>query len=97
MMVVGIRLGCLVLRAFGGRCYGARIFVIRLMGQIVMKRLSTGQKAPGDGVAFFAGLVIYSLLILIPVVGWIVSFAAMLFGLGAAIEAMKETYAKSKA
>ena len=95
--IVGIPLGFVLLLASSVMLYGARIFVMLLMGQIVMKRLPIGQRGAGDGVAFFAGLVIYSLLILIPVVGWIVSFAAMLFGLGAAIEAMKETYAKSKA
>ena len=91
--IVGIPLGFLLLLASSVMLYVARIFVILLIGQIILDRF---YKQKGEGLAFFVGLVLYSLLAFIPVVGWFVSFGAALFGLGAAIETVKELYTHAK-
>lgn len=87
--IVGIPLGLLLLLVSSVILYIARIFVMLWAGHAVLEMLKTQR---GQGFAFFGGLVLYSLLSLIPVVGWIISFGAVLFGLGAAAESLKETY-----
>ncbi len=95
--IVGIPLGFLLLLVSSLLLYGSRIFVMLLLGKFLLGRLSARENGEmGQGLAFFLGLAVYSLLVLIPVVGWFVSLGAMLFGLGAAAETVKEIYVKPK-
>jgi len=95
--IVGIPLGFLLLFVSSLLLYTSRIFVMLFLGQFLLDRFSVRKnREERQGLAFVLGLAVYSLLILIPVVGWLVSFGAMLFGLGAAAETVKEIYVKPK-
>lgn len=95
--IVGIPLGFLLLLASSLILYVARIFVMLWAGELFFERwnvLRTPKRSLGA--AFMVGLVLYSLLVFIPVIGWFVSFGAILFGLGALAETAKELYGKRK-
>jgi len=87
--IVGIPLGFVLLMLSSVILYVARIFVMLWMGTLIFERL--GKQVP-DAWAFGVGLILYSLLVLIPLVGWAVSFFAVVFGLGAAIGTFQERY-----
>jgi cytochrome b561 len=60
-----------------------------LLGMIISEKL---HKNISDAWAFTIGLVLYTILAQVPVVGWIVSFGAALFGLGASVQTLKDKY-----
>jgi len=87
--IVGIPLGLILLTFSSFILYVARIFVMIAIGTFILKRFGKS----GEGFwTFVIGLVVYSLLVLIPFIGWIISFLAALFGVGAAIQAFKDQY-----
>ena len=91
--VVGIPLGFIVLTLSSVLLYGARIFVMVLIGVLILERFG---KESNDMRAFIVGLIVYSLLVLIPIIGWAISFLAVLFGLGAAIQTLKQRHFSKK-
>lgn len=91
--IVGIPLGLILLTLSSFILYVARIFVIIAIGTFILKRLS---KTGGDFLAFLIGLIVYSVLVLIPIIGWIVPFFSALFGLGAAVQTFKDLYVRKK-
>jgi uncharacterized membrane protein len=52
--------------------------------------------APGRYSAFLVGLIVYYLLAIIPVIGWLVVLLVVLFGLGAELTARKELYTAAR-
>lgn len=60
--------------------YFSKIFVAYAIGKKASELLNSTW---ARGVVFLAGLVLFYLLSALPLIGWIVSFAALLFGLGA--------------
>jgi cytoskeletal protein CcmA (bactofilin family) len=70
--------------------YVARIFVIAWGGQTI---LGSFGGAHGRYRAFVVGLIVYSLLQVIPLLGGLVTMAAVLFGLGALLFVKKDYYA----
>jgi len=90
--IVGIPLGFVLLFISSLILYTARIFVMLLIGRLLIDLL---RGKSGLILAFFVGLLVYTLLVQIPVVGWAVSFLAALFGVGAAVQTLKERVQKS--
>jgi hypothetical protein len=100
--VVGIILFSLVLTtplaliltaAFFILLYWARIFAISRIGEAILRRL---RATPGRYSAFLLGLILYYLLAIIPVIGWLVVFFVVLFGLGAELAARKQFYTAAR-
>lgn len=83
----GVPLGFVLLAFSSVIFYVARIFAILWAGTLLLERFG---KKENEMRAFGLGLLLYSLLIFIPIVGWTVSFLTVLFGLGAALVTLKE-------
>ena len=87
--VVGIPLALILLASYLITIYLARIYVIFWAGVTIFERLG---KRVHEGWALVVGLIIYFILTIIPVIGGIITFVVVLFGLGAAILTKKELY-----
>jgi len=93
--VVGLPLGLILVPIYLICIYIARIFVIYWVGIMIFNR--TGRKLH-EVWAFVLGLAIYYILTLVPVIGGIVTFLTVVFGLGTALVAKRYVYlaARSK-
>lgn len=80
-------IGLILFALYGPLVYLARVYAMTCLGQFLFR----GQ-ADSSSLAwpFVAGLVLYSMLALIPVVGGLVTLLAILFGLGALLMTKKE-------
>lgn len=87
--VVGIPLALILIASYFITLYIARIYVIFWAGVTIFEQLGT---KVSEGWAFVVGLVLYFILTLIPIIGGIITFFVLLFGLGAAILTKKELY-----
>lgn len=89
MTVVGIPLAFILMVGFLIELFLTKVYVALLMGQKALEGLGQhGRK----GWAFLLGLVIYTIITLIPVIGGIVAVLATLFGLGAIVLAKLDFY-----
>jgi cytoskeletal protein CcmA (bactofilin family) len=86
--VLTIPIALILTAAYCILLYWARIFTISRIGEAILRR-SAGT---GGVSAFLVGLIVYYLLALIPVFGWLVVVLVMLFGLGAELTARKQFY-----
>jgi cytoskeletal protein CcmA (bactofilin family) len=82
MTVIGIPLGVLLLALYLMSLYVARIYVMACAGQQLVAWSSRPIQLSW---AFVSGLVLYTVLKLIPIVGAFVSLSAVLFGTGATV------------
>lgn len=87
MTVVGIPIGIMFMALYTATVYLARVYAITWAGQLVLRWVSGSSSLAW---AFVTGLVVYSFLSLIPFVGWLLSLATILFGLGALLLTKKE-------
>lgn len=88
--VVGIPLALLIVAAYSCGIYFARIPVFVWAGRMLLGWFGR-EWSPGWALA--AGLFLYSLLTLIPIVGGLLTLAAALWGLGVGFMAIREFYA----
>jgi hypothetical protein len=91
--VLAIPIALILTAAFFILLYWARIFVIHRIGEAIVGRI---RAAPGRYSSFFIGLIVYYLLAIIPVIGWLVVTLVVLFGLGAELTARKEFYTAAR-
>jgi cytoskeletal protein CcmA (bactofilin family) len=87
--VLGIPIGLIVGASYLILLYWGRIFAISWLGEAILRLFRAG---PGSTWAFVIGLIVYYLLTLIPVVGWLIVWLAVLFGLGAELMVRKNIY-----
>ncbi|MER3424591.1 MAG: hypothetical protein C4293_16600 [Nitrospiraceae bacterium] len=87
--LVGIPLGLLLFALYLVGVYLVRVFVMAWVGTLLFDR--SGRSLYTDW-SFIAGLVLYFVPTLIPVVGGLLTLSVILFGLGAAALAKKELY-----
>ena len=80
--VVGIPLALILLALYLIGLYLAKIFVISWAGTSILQRWG---KAERTFWAFFTGLILYSLLTLVPFLGGLIGLFVIFFGLGAAV------------
>ena len=83
-------IGVLLLALYGATVYLARVYAITYVGQILIRRQEDSSSLAWP---FVAGLVLYSVLSLIPVVGGLLTLLTVLFGLGALLVSKKELIA----
>lgn len=89
LTMIGIPLGVLVLVGYGFALYLAHIFTAMFIGKKIYQSLS---KTKNAYLAFALGLLVLTLVTIIPVVGWMVGFFSMLVGLGALLQTKKLVY-----
>jgi len=83
--IVGIAVGVIALALWGVAIYLAQVPVGLLIGRLVLGRFRAVQSRGLMLAALALGLLILKLLSLIPYVGFFITLAAMVFGLGAAV------------
>lgn len=93
VIVIGIPLGIILLALYGIVIYFARIPVIYLMGQWLLSKFTTKEHRVWSLVI---GLLVYGILTVIPIIGALVSFFAMVFGLGAWLMAEEQVYKEAR-
>jgi cytoskeletal protein CcmA (bactofilin family) len=91
--IIGIPLALILLALYLISLYLARIFVIYWIGRLVLEK--TGNRV-SEVWAFVLGLVVYAIVTLVPVVGGLVTFFAILFGLGTAFLTEKSVYSAAR-
>ncbi len=80
-------IGVILLALYLAMVYLARIYAITCLGQLLFRRPPDSSSLTGP---FVAGLVLYSILSLIPIIGGLVTILAILFGLGALLIGKRE-------
>lgn len=88
-MVVTLPIAVILAAALGILLFFGRIFVISRIGEAI---LSTRK-----GWAFLIGLVLYYVIVLIPIVGWLFVLLVILSGLGAELMARRQFYLEARA
>ena len=91
--IVGMPIAFILLALYLISLYLVRIFIIFWAGTTIFER--TGRKLH-EVWALIVGLVVYYIITLIPIIGGLVTFFVILFGLGAAILTKKEFYSAAK-
>jgi hypothetical protein len=92
--VLGIPLALVLTAAYLIALYWGRIFALHRLGEAICHLF---RASPRPGWAFVLGLVVYCVLALIPVVGWVVALLVVLSGLGAELIARKDVYVAARA
>jgi cytoskeletal protein CcmA (bactofilin family) len=87
--VVTIPLALIVLAVFCIVLYVAKLFFIYLLGE---KIIATFNKTLPAAVVFIIGLLLFEIVVLIPIAGWIFDMAAVLLGLGSLMIEKKHVY-----
>lgn len=88
MTIIGIPFAFMGVFAFLMLAYFAKIFVAIALGQWVVRYINR----KGDVWALVAGLLVYALLTLLPLIGWLVTLATVLFGVGAYLIVERDYY-----
>jgi len=88
-IVLTIPIAVILTAAFDTLLFWGRIFVIGRLGEAIM--------GPKRGWAFLLGLVLYYVIALIPIAGWIFVALVILSGLGAELLARKNFYLEARA
>lgn len=85
--LLGLPIGIILMSLYVVMLYLARVYAMTCLGQVLLRR--TADSSPLAW-SFAAGLALYGLLSVIPVVGELVTLATVLFGLGALLAAEKD-------
>ncbi|MBP6263968.1 MAG: hypothetical protein KA426_12025 [Nitrospira sp.] len=80
-------IGLFLLALYGATVYLARVYAMTYVGQMLIRRQDDSSSLAWP---FVAGLVLYSGLSLLPVIGGLVTLSTVLFGLGALLISKKE-------
>lgn len=85
--LLALPVGVMLLAMYGVTVYLARIYTMIYIGQRLLRH---EDETTSSTMPFMVGLVLYSLLSLVPVVGGLVTLGTVLFGLGALLIAKKD-------
>jgi hypothetical protein len=89
LTIIGIPLAFIFLTLYLITLCFAKLFVIYLLGERIGRTLHPKLHIM---LMFLIGLVIYEIITFIPIVGWLVELAALVFGLGSLLIQKKELY-----
>jgi len=81
-LIIGIPVALILLFAYTIFFYIAKIYVAVAVGQVSIRAFRKDAQ-PKMGISLLIGLIILSILFAIPVLGWIVYFAVIFWGIGA--------------
>jgi cytoskeletal protein CcmA (bactofilin family) len=88
--VFGIPLAFFFLFLFLASLYITRIFALYFLGDFILERLKRDKL--GGAWKFVVGMFAYYLITLIPIIGELIAFVVLLFGLGSSLITKKEIY-----
>ena len=88
LTLAGIPASIILLLVFAIGFYIAKIYVALAIGRAGLT-LANKEKQPKQGWSLLLGLIVLSLLFVIPVVGWMIYFLVVFFGLGAILLSIK--------
>jgi hypothetical protein len=91
--VLGIPLAVILAGAYLIVLYWGRIFAVHWLGEATCRLV---RAHPRPAWAFVVGLVVYYLLALIPIIGWVVMLLVILSGLGAELMVRKDVYVAAR-
>ncbi|MBI2011381.1 hypothetical protein HYS91_01300 [Candidatus Daviesbacteria bacterium] len=91
--IVGLPLALILLVIYLILLYISPLFIMMLIGQ---KLMDLTNRKINLSIAFIVGLIIYEVLTLIPVIGWIIMFVSILVGMGAILIERKRFYISLK-
>jgi hypothetical protein len=91
--VIGIPLAIIVMVVYIIALYLMKILAAIVLGALIISAIRK-QKEPGLSWSLVIGAIVFILLTSIPVIGWIINFLAVIWALGAAVEAKKEMLKK---
>jgi hypothetical protein len=91
--VLGIPLALILGAAYPIGLYWGRIFALHRLGEALCRLL---RASPRPGWVFVLGAVVYYLLALIPLVGWVVMLIVVFSGLGAELLARKDVFVAAR-
>ena len=94
--IVGIPIGLIALALYGIALYLAQIPVGLLIGRLILSRFRSVDGKAMMVAALALGLLVISLLTLIPYVGFVIRVAVILFGLGAVVVSVRQRRAEVK-
>jgi len=87
-LIIGIPVALILLFAYTIFFYIAKIYVAVAVGQVSIRAFRKDAQ-PKMGISLLIGLIILSILFAIPVLGWIVYFAVIFWGIGAILLALR--------
>jgi cytoskeletal protein CcmA (bactofilin family) len=87
--VLGIPIALILAAAYPIVLYWGRIFALHRLGEALCRLV---RASPRPGWVFVLGAVVYYLLALIPILGWVIVLIVVLSGLGAELLARKDVY-----
>jgi hypothetical protein len=93
LTVLVLPAGVILLALYGVTVYLARIFAITFAGQVLFRRRDHSSSL---GRPFVGGLLVYSLLTLVPIIGGLVTLVTVMVGLGAFVVAGAQRLAVSQ-
>jgi hypothetical protein len=91
--VLGVPLALILAAAYPILLYWGRIFALHRLGEMLCRVV---RASPPPGWVFVLGAVVYYLLALIPVVGWVIMLMVVVSGLGAELLARKAVYVAAR-
>lgn len=91
--VFAVPIGLIVGASYLILLYWGRIFAISWLGEAILRLF---RASLGPAWTFILGLVVYFLLALIPLIGWLVILLVVLFGLGAELMVRKDVYVAAR-
>jgi hypothetical protein len=91
--VIGIPISLITIACYIITLYVSRIFVMLWVGEFLMEKIN---KKSGTYSIFLLGLIAYSVVAFIPVIGGFVKFFVLLLSLGAMLLTCEKTYKKAR-
>ncbi len=91
--IIGFPIAMILLTAYFVYLYLAKLFLVLWTGQYLLKRAGSKQSAY---MTYFLGLIAFTVITLLPIVGGILKLSALLIGLGAMVTTCKANYLEAK-
>lgn len=91
--IIGIPIAIILLVTYFIYLYLAKLFVVLWTGQYLLNRANSKQSAY---MTYFLGLIAFTVITLLPIVGGIVKLLALLIGFGAMITTCKSSYLEAR-
>jgi cbb3-type cytochrome oxidase subunit 1 len=85
--------GVILLALYGVMLYLARIFAITCVGQFLLRRPADSSSLAKP---FVVGLLVYSLLTVVPFIGGLVTVVSVILGVGALVVAGRQRFTRSQ-
>jgi len=93
--LIGIPIGLILLFVYMVSIYSTRIFVSIWLGTVIVAKFRKAAD-PDLILSLVVGTLVYSLLLKLPLIGWLIGFMGLLLGLGALLISKKDSWVLMK-